>query len=104
MELVQDYHTIENSNVGLELETDELVKIAKALSSATRQKILKVLYQNPLDVSAIAKYLNQTEANVSAQIAILHKSGLVSCNYQPGSHGVRKICSLAVNKIEISLF
>ncbi|UYP45771.1 hypothetical protein NEF87_002056 [Candidatus Lokiarchaeum ossiferum] len=104
MEIVQDIGTVSNDGAILNLLTPELTKIAKALSSATRQKILKILNQESMDVSRIAAHLEQTEANISAQIAILHKAGLVTCNYQPGGHGVRKVCSLAVGKLEISLF
>lgn len=88
----------------LSLSSENILKVTKALSSATRLKILENLRREPLDVSAIAKCLKQTEANISAQIAILQKAGLVNCIYQPGGHGVRKICSLALDKVEISLF
>lgn len=104
MEIVQDIKSISSENAYFTLETPELTKVVKALSSATRQKILKILNLEPKDVSSIAAILGQTEANISAQIAILHKAGLVSCTYQPGGHGVRKVCSNALSKIEITLF
>ena len=104
MEIVQDIKSISNENAFFTLETPEMTKVVKALSSATRQKILKILNHDSKDVSSIAAILGQTEANISAQIAILHKAGLVSCTYQPGGHGVRKVCSLAIGKIEISLY
>ena len=102
MESVQDYSSIKQDKISLILG-NELVKIAKALSSPTRQKILRFLSEGPLDISAIAKKLNQTEANSSAQLAILQKSGLVISRYEPGNHGVRKICELRYNNIEIDL-
>ncbi|MHA1584137.1 MAG: ArsR/SmtB family transcription factor [Promethearchaeota archaeon] len=86
----------------LDLGSPELTKIAKALSSGTRQKILKLLKKEPMDVSRIAGYLEQTEANISAQISILNKANLVACTYKPGDHGVRKICSIAVNNLTIT--
>ena len=102
MESVQDYSSIKQDKVNL-LLGPELVKIAKALSSPTRLKILRYLSEGPLDISAIAKKLDQTEANSSAQLAILQKSGLVISRYEPGNHGVRKICELRYNNIEIDL-
>ncbi|MHA1720909.1 MAG: ArsR/SmtB family transcription factor [Promethearchaeota archaeon] len=102
MESVQDYTSIKQDKINL-LIGDELVKISKALSSPTRQLILKFLSNGPLDISAIAKKLNQTEANSSAQLAILQKAGLVDSRYEPGNHGVRKICELRYNSIEINL-
>ena len=104
MESLHDATPASSEVLGLILGSKDLLRISKALSSATRQKILEFLNQEPMDVSKIARCLGQTEANVSAQIAILHKAGLVNCRYQPGGHGVRKICSLAIEKLEISLF
>lgn len=103
MESVQNINSTELEITPISIGTAELVKIAKALSSKTRQKILQELNNNSLDVSEIAAKLGQTEANVSAQIAILQKAELVSCEYRPGGHGVRKVCSLAREKLIISL-
>lgn len=104
MESVQTAPKIHLEAMSLKLGTKELRSISKALSSKTRQKIIQILNQKPMDVSRIAQILEQTEANVSAQIAILQKNGLVSCEYQSGLHGVRKVCSVAVKTISIDLF
>jgi predicted transcriptional regulator len=81
----------------------DISQITKALKSPTRQKILSILRDTPLDVSRIAKRLSQTEANISAQVQLLQKAGLVSCRYEAGDHGVRKICEVVVDKIIITL-
>jgi predicted transcriptional regulator len=88
----------------ISIEDENLEKLAKALSSRTRQEILKLLMKKPMDVSKLAAVLKQTEANISAQIQILQKAGLVTSHYEPGGHGVRKICQVAYHKIEIALF
>ncbi len=77
--------------------------IAKALSSETRWQILKLLREKDLDVSQIAESLGQTEANISAQIKILEKANLITSNYEPGVHGVKKVCSPAVEKLIIKI-
>ena len=88
----------------LEISNGEIDKIFKALASETRWKILKLVSSNEeIDVSGIAKALNQTEANISAQIKILEKAGLLTSRYKPGEHGVRKICKLAYDKLVIKL-
>lgn len=87
----------------LRIGQDEIEKVTKALKSPTRLKILKILRKKSMDVSRIAKELGQTEANVSAQIQHLQKANLVSCRYQAGDHGVRKICDVIVDKIIIDL-
>ena len=88
----------------LEISNGEIDKIFKALASETRWKILKLVSSNEeIDVSGIAKALNQTEANISAQIKILEKVSLLTSRYKPGKHGVRKICKLTYDKLVIKL-
>ncbi len=79
-------------------------EVSRSLSSETRLKILELLSQGPLDISRIAKRLKQTEANISAQIQNLVKANLVSTEFQPGTHGIRKICSLKTKRIVMNLF
>ncbi|MHA1596145.1 MAG: ArsR/SmtB family transcription factor [Candidatus Asgardarchaeia archaeon] len=85
------------------LNIEQLIPMAKALSSSTRVSILRLLSKENCDVSTIAKKLRQTEANISAQIKILEKVGLVKSYYEPGDHGVRKICTLKVRRIILNI-
>ena len=55
----------------LEVDRDDINIVAKALSSKTRVQILRMTSEKDIDVSRIAGILNQTEANISAQIKIL---------------------------------
>lgn len=87
----------------MNVKGDEVAKVAKALASETRLQLLKLLSEKNMDVSRIAAKLNQTEANISAQIKILEKVGLLKSHYEPGEHGVRKVCETAVEKININL-
>ncbi len=82
---------------------DNINKVAKALSSKTRVKILKMTSEKDIDVSRIAGMLNQTEANISAQVKILEQAGLLVSRYEPGMHGVRKICSTRVDTVIFKL-
>jgi len=86
-----------------ESDHDEIIKITKAIGSATRLKIVQLLVNQELDISRLAETLNQTEANVSAQVNQLEKAGLIESRYEPGTHGVRKINKTAVSKITIVL-
>ncbi len=85
------------------IQGDGIALLSKALASKTRQQILSLLKEEPMDVSTLATKLEQTEANVSAQVQILQKAGLVTSTYKPGNHGVRKVCEPAVDVIEIVL-
>ncbi|MEA2071873.1 MAG: helix-turn-helix domain-containing protein [Asgard group archaeon] len=82
---------------------ENITQVAKALSSDTRIKILKMTATENIDVSRIAARLDQTEANISAQIKILEQAGLLVSRYEPGMHGVRKICSTNVNTVIFKL-
>jgi predicted transcriptional regulator len=50
-------------------------------------------------VDELAKDINQSKANTSAQIRILEKAGLVKTIYKPGVRGVKKICTSNVREI-----
>ena len=84
---------------------DQIEKVAKALSSATRRLILLQIQSSNegMDVSNIASILNMTEANISAQIKKLQEAGLIYCEYCSGNHGVRKISKLKFDRIIINL-
>ncbi|SRR6056297_318539 len=94
----------QSNQLVISFNSPEMAKVAKAISSKTRRLILTILNEKALDVSRISKEIGQTEANISAQIKILQKANLVKCKYEPGGHGVRKICFNAYDKIEIELF
>ena len=90
-------------NEKIEIDGVNVQIIGKALSSKTRWAILQLLSQQKMDVSRIAESLKQTEANISAQIKILEKAGLIISHYEPGEHGVRKICEPACKSLIITL-
>lgn len=88
----------------LELSDEEpIIGLAKALSSPTRYKIVKLLLDKEMDISSIAKRMKQTEANTSAQIKFLERAGVLDSRYEPGAHGVRKVCKTRVKKIILNI-
>ena len=104
--------TLENEIIGMELVSEDksittinsdaqVELIAKALSSRTRRQILSNIQIEPMDVSKIAKKLEMTEANISAQIKKLDEAGLIICDYSSGQHGVRKISRLKHSILKI---
>lgn len=82
---------------------DTILRIGSALSSKTRLTILKLLLNGEEDVTRVAKHLNGTEANASAQIKILSEAGLLECRYEPGLHGLKKISKTKTRRIIIEL-
>ena len=87
----------------LHAKREDIAKVSKALGSSTRWEILRLLKKESQDVSRIAVTLNQTEANIRAQIKILERSGLIKSHYEPGEHGVRKVCELSVDRIIVEI-
>lgn len=88
------------------VKDEDVSKVAKAIASETRWQILQLLKNEHLDVSRIAERIQnvrtsrpQTEANISAQIKLMEDAGLIETQYEPGVHGVRKVCKPAVNRI-----
>ncbi len=81
----------------------DTVMVAKAIASDTRWKILKLLSEKEYDISRLADAMQQTEANVSAQVKHLERAGLIECHYEPGDHGVRKVCKALVKEIVIKV-
>ena len=84
-------------------DDDTILKVGRALSSGTRLRILKLLLDGEMDVTRVAKNLEGTEANASAQIKILFESNLLECRYEPGQHGLKKISRTKVKRIIIDL-
>ncbi|MHA1802908.1 MAG: ArsR/SmtB family transcription factor [Promethearchaeota archaeon] len=91
---------LENENESQIVTSDEEIELTiKALSSKTRRQILSMIQHQPSDVSNIASALNMTEANISAQIKMLERAGLITCDYSSGNHGVRKISVLKFKRL-----
>jgi predicted transcriptional regulator len=104
MEITHSEFAVDSQTLEVSLDEELLKNIAKAISSPTRLQILKNLNVRPMDVSELAKALDQTEANISAQIKILDQAGLITCRYEPGDHGVRKINEVTYRRLAINLF
>jgi len=79
------------------------IKVSKALTSETRWQILYILRNEYIDVSRLAERLGQTEANISAQIKIMDEAGLIETHYEPGVHGVRKVCYTKIDRIILQI-
>ncbi|HUX99917.1 MAG TPA: ArsR family transcriptional regulator [Candidatus Deferrimicrobium sp.] len=91
-----------SSTIELDLEDPMVFIIMKALASKTRLQILTNLKQK-MDVCETAKKMNQTEANISAQIKILEQARLITPRYEAGRHGVKKICEPNLDRIIINI-
>ena len=76
------------------------LRVAEALT-ATSLRILRLLWEEPLDVSTIGKRLGLSEAYISEQVKVLEELNLIGITYAKGKRGIRKICSPAVEKVTL---
>lgn len=87
----------------VELHGEEALRMAEAIASETRFKILQVLSTERLDVSTIAKRLQVSEAYASGEITLLENLGIIKASYERGKRGIRKVCQLVIGRIVINL-
>jgi predicted transcriptional regulator len=80
-----------------------IAKVAQALSSETRTRIIEFLKNGPEGLDRIAEELKQSKANVSSQIRKLEEIGIVAPTYQPGARGIKKLVELKVKAIVLVL-
>lgn len=103
---VLEFDLYDDNHISFIKESDDrFEKVVKALSSATRRRILQRIQNSNegMDVSNIASSLQMTEANISAQIKKLQEANLIFCEYCSGNHGVRKISKVKFRRIIINL-
>lgn len=79
-------------NVGQD-ESDEIVLVAKALSSPARIRILEYLQDKNANVSEIATGLSMPRATADLHISILADAGFLRFETLPAKRGVQKMCS-----------
>jgi predicted transcriptional regulator len=81
------------------VDNGEIKHVAKALSSETRLKMLKLIENNPLSLSEIARQLEMSPTNIQIQMKFLEYAGLVKSHYKAISQGISKICESNINKV-----
>lgn len=87
-------------NLGKE---DELVKTAHALSSPVRLRILELVNTDKLSIADIARKLQIPASSAALHIKDLQEADLVRIETQPGTRGSVKLCTRAMDKIDIRL-
>ncbi len=85
---------------------DQLIAVSRAIGSPSRYDIIKIIVANEkgIDVSAIAREIGQTEANVSSHIKQMQKADLLDIKYEPGTRGVRKVVKFRFKKLVFNLW
>lgn len=84
----------------LTVSGNKAVEVAEALT-ATSMRILQLLSKERLDITTIGIRLSLSEAYISEQIKVLEALKIVNVSYERGKRGIRKVCQLAIKRIEI---
>ncbi|WP_240414090.1 ArsR/SmtB family transcription factor [Paenibacillus periandrae] len=88
----------------LKINTDtKWLALYEALASSVRLHILELLGEQPMNVKELAASLNLSSAIVTMHVKKLEKGGLITTRMVRKQGGTHKICSLAVQGIEIVL-
>lgn len=78
-------------------------KVASALASLTRLRVLGLIYKEEMGIEDLAEKLNQSKANISTHVKRLEEANIVRAVYLPGQRGVKKIAKPTVKEIKILL-
>lgn len=77
-------------------EDEKLDRLAMALNSATRRRILRLIAQSSYSIIGIAKKLNLSVSNVTFHIKLLREAGLVRVQPNSNKKGNEKIVSQGI--------
>lgn len=82
---------------------ENLILVAKALSSTTRIDILKLLSREDMNVNEIADRLNIPASTAAMNVKMLEEARLISTKLQPGIRGSMKVCHKETKEFFIDL-
>lgn len=78
-------------------------KVASALASLTRLRILGLIFKENVGIEDLAEKLNQSKANISTHVRRLEEANIVRAVYMPGHRGIKKLAKPMVKEIKILL-
>ncbi len=84
-------------------DMDEVCNVGKALSTPVRLDILKLLYEESLNIGEISEKLGIAASSAALHVKILEKAGLINAEVQPGTRGAVRLCSKKNDLVTISL-
>ena len=82
---------------------DALYRIAHALASPVRIRIMQELGIHTLSVGELAQALDIPMSTAALSVKILEEAGIITTETQPGVRGVVKLCSRRLDTLAIAL-
>nr|WP_294492409.1 helix-turn-helix domain-containing protein [uncultured Anaerosporobacter sp.] len=83
---------------------DKIAKIAKALSSPTRLKIINILKNTTMSIQEISDTLDIPASSTALHIKNLEEAGLIITESQPGMHGSMRVCTCSMQSLYLQTF
>lgn len=84
-------------------KSNEVLHVAKALSSPLRIRMLHVLHQREMNIQNLAKELDILTSTCTMNIQALEKAGLVETEMVPAVRGSQKMCKLIYSEVVLPL-
>lgn len=78
--------------------SEEQLPFFQALSSRTRLQILQLLQSEDRSIKDISSMLGISSAIVTKHVQMLEETGIIRTYVRPGKRGLRKLCSLQLQK------
>ena len=84
-------------------KSDDVLNVAKALSSPLRIKMLHVLRHQSMNIQNLAKELDILTSTCTMNIQVLERVGLVKTEMVPAVRGSQKMCKLIYSEVVLPL-
>ncbi|MCH1626009.1 ArsR/SmtB family transcription factor [Ferdinandcohnia quinoae] len=82
---------------------DHLQKVAHALSSEVRLKIIYLLNKGTMNIHELSESLDKPVSTIASHVKVLEDSGLILTELRPASRGAMKVCARNFDDIHIQL-
>lgn len=98
----ENLEKLQQKKMTLTLSDDKKVeKVATALNSSTRRKILAMLGKNSFTIMEIAENLNMSVSNISFHVKLLQQAGFINLTHNASKRGNEKIVALEKHCLEL---
>lgn len=84
-------------------DAEEVCNVGKALSTPVRLDILKLLYEESLNIGEIAEKLNIAASSAALHVKVLEKAKLINAEVQSGTRGAVRLCSRKNDVVTIGM-
>ena len=97
-------HEVFRGHIQLTLDQPEAVaRVAHALSSPLRVRILQLLCRENLNIKEMAELLNEPVSTVAFNVSVLEKAKFITSEQIPGARGMMKRCTKLVHQLDIGI-